>query len=94
MTASMRDNPELNRFEVYDDGKLAGFAAYRLSDDFITFTHTEMDPRYEGRGLGSALVRHGLDEARTRGLAVLPMCPFVRRYIASHDGYVDLVPPE
>jgi predicted GNAT family acetyltransferase len=39
------------------------------------------------------LVRHVLDEARERGLAVLPLCPFVRGWISRHEDYLDLVPP-
>jgi uncharacterized protein len=33
-----------------------------------------------------------LDAARAGGLAVLPFCPFVRRYIQRHREYADLVP--
>jgi len=90
----VRDNPALRRFEVYEGGQLAGYSTYQLHESLVTFTHTEMEPRFEGKGLGSTLVRHALDEARGRGLSVLPTCPFVRRFVARHDGYVDLVPAE
>ena len=56
------------------------------------FTHTEIDDAFEGRGLGSILIRAALDAARGRGLAVRPDCPFVRGYIARHSEYLDLVP--
>jgi uncharacterized protein len=55
---------------------------------------TEIDPRFEGRGLGSQLIAEALDDARRRQLAVLPFCPFVRSFIASHADYVGLVPEE
>jgi predicted GNAT family acetyltransferase len=86
------DHPEKNRFEITADGAVAGFAAYRLRGSEMTFTHTEVDGAYEGKGLGSVLVRHALDAARERGLAVRPACPFVRSWIARHGDYVDLVP--
>ena len=60
----------------------------------IAFTHTLIDARFEGQGLGSRLVRAALSEARSNGLAVLPFCPFVRGYIADHDEYLGLVPVE
>jgi len=90
------DASEQSRFEVHADGRLAGFAEYCFKDPgLIVFTHTEIDDAFEGRGLGSALVRAALDAARARGLAVRPDCPFVRRYIARHsDAYLDLVPEE
>jgi predicted GNAT family acetyltransferase len=86
------DVPESSRFEIHSGGKLAGFAAYRTRPGEITFTHTEIDDGFEGQGLGGRLVRAALDVARSRGLAVLPVCPFVRSWIAKHPEYVDLVP--
>jgi predicted GNAT family acetyltransferase len=88
------DNPEQSRFEIHADGRLGGVAEYRMKDPgLIVFTHTEIDDAFEGRGLGSTLVRAALDTARSRGLAVRPDCTFVRGYITRHpDEYLDLVP--
>ena len=90
------DEPDRSRFEIHVGDRLAGFAQYRMKDpQLIVFTHTEIDDTFEGRGLGSTLVRAALDAARTRGLAVRPDCPFVRAYVARHpDEYLDLVPEE
>jgi predicted GNAT family acetyltransferase len=58
----------------------------------IAFIHTEVDEAFQGRGLGDRLITYALDNARKRGLAVLPFCPFVRSFIQSHPDYVDLAP--
>ncbi len=92
MTTEVVDRPDAHRFEVLADGEVAGFADYQLSPGEILFTHTEVAEAYEGRGIGSVLVRHALDSARERGLAVLPMCPFIRAWISRHEDYLDLVP--
>ena len=86
------DVPDRSRFEVHVDGEIAGFAEYRRRPALIAFMHTLIDPRFEGQGLASKLVRTALDEARSDGLAVLPFCPFVQSYIAGHSEYLDLVP--
>jgi predicted GNAT family acetyltransferase len=86
------DEPAWERFVITADGQPAGFVQYQLEAGLIVFTHTEIDPRFEGRGLASALIRHVLDEARARRIGVLPLCPFVRAYIARHGDYLDLVP--
>jgi predicted GNAT family acetyltransferase len=88
------DVPERSRFEIRVGGETAGFTEYRRAPGRIAFIHTSIDPRFEGRGLGSELVRTALLSARTDGLAVLPFCPFVRSYIAGHPEYLDLVPED
>ena len=88
------DMPERSRFEVLVDGEVAGFTEYRRRPGLIAFIHTLIDPRFEGHGLGSHLVRAELSEARSQGLSVLPFCPFVRSYIAGHTEYLDLVPDD
>jgi uncharacterized protein len=90
----VRDNAQANQYEIEVDGKVAGFVAYRRTDSTMALTHTEVDPAYEGRGLGSVLVRSALDAARAEGAAVRPFCPFVRQYIGRHPEYLDLVPEE
>lgn len=87
------DNPGKQRFEIHAGGEVAGFTAYRPQEREYAFSHTEIDPSYEGQGLGSVLVRGVLDEMRARGLGVLPYCPFVRSFLERHPDYLDLVPP-
>jgi predicted GNAT family acetyltransferase len=93
--AQVVDDPERSRFEVVLDGQVAGFAEYHRSTAGTAFTHTVIEPQFEGRGLASVLVRSALDSTRTEGRAVLPFCPFVRGYIAKHpEEYLDLVPAD
>ena len=85
---------EGSRFEIRVDGETAGFAAYHRRPGVIAFVHTEIDPRFEGQGLASQLIKTALSQARAEGAAVLPFCPFVRSYIAGHSDYLDLVPSD
>ena len=80
---SFADAPEAERYEVRVGDELAGFAQYRQRPGLIAFVHTEVDDRFEGRGLGGRLIAFALDDARRRDLAVLPFCPFVNAYILS-----------
>jgi uncharacterized protein len=94
-TADVRvlDVPEHSRFEIRVGAELAGFSEYRRRPPLIAFTHTLIDPRFEGQGLANRLVETALAEARSAGLSVLPFCPFVRSFIDRHsDEYLDLVP--
>lgn len=98
MMTSMADdvvvtnNPDENRYEARLDGALAGFAEYQLTDELIVFTHTEVDPAFEGKGVGSALAKFALDDVRDAGTRkVMPLCPFFKGWIERHRDYVPLV---
>ena len=88
------DNPDEERYEIRVGGELAGFTQYRPRPAGLALVHTEIDDRFEGQGMGSKLVSRTLDDVRRRGLAVLPICPFVRSYVERHPEYLDLVPEE
>jgi predicted GNAT family acetyltransferase len=94
MGVEVRDNPDEARYEVFQDGDLAGFVTYRLLQGRITLVHTEVVPAFEGRGLASALAVHVLADIRERGLVLTPVCPFFSAFIRKHpDDYLDLVDP-
>ena len=87
---AVRDNPQHNRFEMDTEGGVA-FARYRRDGDILMILHTEVPRAVEGRGLGSELVAGMLDLVRGRNEKVVPLCGFVRRFIALHPDYADLV---
>ncbi|MCB1488015.1 MAG: N-acetyltransferase [Bauldia sp.] len=82
-------------FHTEVDGHRA-YLHYRLAPGIITFVHTGVAPELEGRGVGSALARAGLDHARAAGLKVVPKCPFVAAWLKRHHEYDDilLTPPQ
>jgi uncharacterized protein len=86
----LRDNAQRHRFEMDLDGG-AAFATYRRDGDVLTILHTEVPAAINGRGHGSALVAAVLDRARAQGLKVVPVCPFVKAFIARHPAYADLL---
>lgn len=88
---SVSDVADQSRYEARVDGKLAGFVEYELEPGRILFLHTETEDGFEGKGVAGRLASGVLDDARKRGLAVVPLCPFVAGYIERHPGYGDLV---
>ena len=91
MEPTVKDAPEANRYEIRDGDRLLGHADYERRGDTLVFTHTEVDPDAGQSGLGSALVRGALDDVRAQGGSVVPVCSFVRTWIAKHEEYADLV---
>lgn len=83
-------NESANRFELPLEGQLA-IAEFVRFPGGIDFTHTLVPHELEGRGVGSALVKHALDYAAQQKLQVRASCSFVRTYIARHPAYQPLL---
>lgn len=94
MTVTVRDNPDRDRYEVYDDDAFAGYAEYERTEDSLTLTHTVVKDEFEGRGLAAQLAKAALGEARQSGRAVLPKCEYMASYIGKHREWLDLVPAD
>jgi uncharacterized protein len=88
--SGVTDNAQQSRFEMTVDGQTA-LLQYMERDGALYLTHTEVPTELEGRGIGSRIVKHALEQARSRGMKVAPWCAFVRAYIDRHPEYEELV---
>ncbi|MBK8799927.1 MAG: N-acetyltransferase [Anaerolineales bacterium] len=86
----MTHNEAQTRFEFAQEGQLA-VLDYRRVGNQILFTDTHVPAELEGRGIGSALVKAGLNYARDNQVEVVPLCPFVKSYIERKPEYQPLV---
>jgi uncharacterized protein len=87
----VRDAPDASRYEARVGDDVAGFTLYDIEDGRFVFTHTEVDPAFEGQGVGGELVRGALDDVRRRGAGIVAKCAFVRSWIERHPDYQDLL---
>jgi len=87
------DAPERQRYEarLIDTGELAALISYQSSETWITLLHTEVQAGFEGQGVGSQIVQGALDDARARGLKVIPKCPFVVHWLERHPEQYDVL---
>jgi hypothetical protein len=90
MTLKIINNALKHRFET-EVGSRTAFLNYRLGQQVITFTHTEVPASLNGRGIGTALVKAGMEYAVKEGLRVVPQCPFVADFIDAHPQYQSIV---
>ncbi len=90
----VRHQPDDHRWVALDGSEQAGLTTYERRGDVLVFVHTEVDDRWEGRGVGSTLVRGALDDVRRDGLQVVAQCPFVASWIEHHPDYADLLAAE
>ncbi|MGB7035080.1 MAG: GNAT family N-acetyltransferase [Xanthobacteraceae bacterium] len=90
MSLPIRDDAARSRFEL-EAGGVTVFMNYQRSSNVISLDHTETPVAARGRGLASQLVKGVLDEVRSRGLKIVPRCPFVRAYVERHPEYRNLL---
>jgi len=94
---TITDDPGERRYEARIGDQLVGWVDYGRVQKRLVAIHTEVPPEFGGRGIGSALVRRVLADAREAGLKVTPRCPLFRTHFKRHpedadvldDGWVD-----
>ncbi|GAA4687303.1 hypothetical protein APR04_004878 [Promicromonospora umidemergens] len=90
---TVRDNPDKSRFDVLVDGRPAGFSVYQDFGEAPTqqriFYHTVVFDAYEGRGLAGILTRTALDTSIQAGRRIVPVCPYVTRWLSTHHDFDD-----
>ena len=91
MAAEVTRNDAALQYDIELNGTPAGLIRFTRDEDVVTLVHTEVDPQFEGEGVGSTLVQRALDDIRSRGERVVPLCPFVSAYLERHPEYADLV---
>ena len=87
-TITIRHNPDRQRFQVLDGDTAVGKAAYvDDADGHRIFYHTVIDEEYGGQGLAGRLAAQALDETVAAGLMIVPVCPYIKKYLGKHSQY-------
>lgn len=87
----VKDNTTRLQYELTSGDDVIGHATYRWEGGRVIIEHTVVDPERREQGKGSALARGALDDLRSRGLKVVPQCPFIASFIEENPEYRDLV---
>ena len=89
---TVTDVADKERFEARDDdGTLAGVLTYQVTGPIVAYTHTRVEPAFEGQGAGAALARAAMDDAKAKNRTVVPICPFLSGWLDEHPEYEKLV---
>ncbi|MBS9373858.1 GNAT family N-acetyltransferase [Rhodococcus sp. B50] len=83
--------PQRRRYEILDGDTVVGFTRYRPSGARRVFVHTEVDPGYGGLGLAGRLVGFALADVAESGERIVPVCPYVAKYVRKHPEFDAIV---
>ena len=81
------------KYTIAVDGENVGLATVADRDDQRVFYHTEVDDRFEGRGLATILVQQALEATRAEGKRVVATCPMVAAFIKKHPEFAEITDP-
>lgn len=81
---------DAGRFAMVVEGETC-VLEFSRSGDVVSMNSVRVPDAVGGRGIAGQLTRHALDWARSEGLKVKPICPYVKTWIQRHPDYQDLV---
>ncbi len=90
MSTSVSRQREPDRFEIAAEGSVAGFAQFLDRGERRIFFHTEVGEEFGGRGLAGIVVEEAVSATREEGLTVVPVCPYVARWLTKHPEHEDI----
>ena len=88
---SREEGETKGRYGVTVDGHAAAMTYSRAGATMIIIDHTEVPDALRGRGVGEALVRRAVEDARAEGKRVVPLCPFARSRFMRHPEWHDVL---
>lgn len=84
---AFRDNPLSGRFELFQNGMLAGYVTYSMRAGKLRLHRTVVAAAFEGAGLEELLIRNVLLNAHKRRLSSLPYCAQIQAFLAGNPQY-------
>jgi predicted GNAT family acetyltransferase len=87
----VRDNPKRQRYELIVDERIVSIADYSIDGTTLVVPHVETDPAMRGQGMADRLMRGMLDDLRSGGRTISPLCPFAASFIQERPADHDLI---
>jgi hypothetical protein len=84
-------NEKAERFEIQLGEGMVAVLIYRLHDNLMLFSHTEVPPAFEGKGIAGRLASTALNYARQNGFKIRSYCSYITMYIERHPEYKELL---
>ncbi|AWX43143.1 hypothetical protein HME9304_00130 [Flagellimonas maritima] len=84
------NNEEAKQFQFKLDESVAKIE-YIKAKEKIYLTHTEVPKGFEGKGVGTELIKQSLEYIKKKDLTLVPLCPFVAMYIKRNPKWKSLV---
>ena len=85
------DNKDEAQYEFHIEKFVPKIEYIKTNNKEIYLTHTEIPIPLEGQGIGTKLVEKTLADVESQGLTLIPLCPFVAKYIHKNPEWKRIV---
>ena len=92
MEINHRKEENKGAFIAIADGEKAGEMTYsKAGEDKFIIDHTEVNPEFNGKGVGKQMVLAAVEYARENGIKILPLCPFAKATFDKNQDIQDVL---
>lgn len=85
-------NDKNGNFNITSQGKkIAKMTFVFAGPKKIIIEHTEVNPAFNGKGLGKKLVEKAVAVAREKNWTIIPLCPFAKKVFDKNPQYKDVL---
>ncbi|MGX7328103.1 GNAT family N-acetyltransferase [Enterococcus bulliens] len=81
---------EANRIVIVEGKQEIGEITWAKEDGAMVINHTGVDTAHQGKGLAAQLVDRAVDLARSEGIKIVPICPYVKAKFEKDEKYQDV----
>ncbi len=75
-----------------EDAKRAGMMSYSIAgEELIIIDHTDVDPAFNGKGVGKQLLYKIVEMAREKNIKIIPLCPFAASVFKKQEDIRDVL---
>ncbi|PZR21734.1 MAG: GNAT family N-acetyltransferase [Flavobacterium psychrophilum] len=75
-----------------ENDKNAGTMTYSIAGaELIIIDHTEVDPAFNGKGVGKQMLYKIVEKARENNIKIIPLCPFAASVFRKEEDIQDVL---
>ncbi|WP_130736060.1 GNAT family N-acetyltransferase [Flavobacterium sp. J27] len=75
-----------------ENNKLVGMMTYSIAgEELIIIDHTEVEPKYNGKGVGRGMLYKIIEMAREKNIKIIPLCPFASSMFKKNEEIRDVL---
>ena len=80
-----------DKIELVQEDKVVGKIEFIKDGNELTITHTIVNPLFRGQGIAIILMEKVINEAKEKGLKIIPVCSYAVSYFEKNPEYKELL---